>query len=63
MGVLDVTANYMLITVAACEPGYVQEALGHVGTFVGELKEKANCVGARYGVLGTGMDEIGRAHV
>ncbi len=50
------TANYMLITVAACEPGYVEEALGHVGTLVGELKEKANCVGARYGVLGTGMD-------
>ncbi len=25
------TANYMLITVAACEPAYVQEALGHVG--------------------------------
>ena len=50
------TANYMLITVAACEPGYVEEALGHVGTFVGELKEKANCVGARYGVLSTGMD-------
>jgi len=50
------TANYMVITAAACEPGYVQEALGHVGTFVGELKEKANCVGARYGVVGTGMD-------
>jgi len=50
------TANFMLITVAACEPGYVEEALGHVGTFVGELKERANCVGARYGVLSTGMD-------
>jgi len=51
-----VTANYMVITIAACEPGYVEEALGHVGTLVGELKEKASCVGARYGVLGTGMD-------
>lgn len=50
------TANYMMITVAACEPGYVQEALGHVGTLVGELKQRANCVGARYGVFGTGMD-------
>ena len=50
------TANYMVITIAACEPGYVEEALGHVGTLVGELKEKASCVGARYGVLGTGMD-------
>jgi hypothetical protein len=46
----------MMITVAACEPGYVQEALGHVGTLVGELKQRANCVGARYGVVGTGMD-------
>lgn len=50
------TASYMLMTVAACEPAYVEEALGHVGTFVGELKEKANCVGARYGVVGTGTD-------
>ena len=49
-------ANYMVITIAACEPSYTQEALGHVGTFVGELVEKANCVGARYGVVGTGMD-------
>ncbi len=50
------TANYMLTTIAACEPGYVQEALEHVGIFVGELKEKANCVGARYGVVATGTD-------
>jgi hypothetical protein len=49
-------ANYMLMTVAACESSYVKEALGHVGTFIGELKEKANCVGARYGVLATGTD-------
>ncbi len=49
-------ANYTVVTVAACEPSYVQEALGHVGTFVGELMDKANCVGARYGVMGTGMD-------
>lgn len=50
------TANYTLITVAACEPGYVQEALEHVGIMVGELKEKANCVGAGYGVFATGTD-------
>ncbi len=50
------TANYTVVTVAACEPAYVQEALGHVGTFVGELKDKANCVSARYGVIGTGVD-------
>jgi hypothetical protein len=50
------TANYMLVTIAACESGYVEEALGHLGTVVGELKEKANCVGARYGVISTGND-------
>ena len=50
------TANYMLVTVAGCEPGYVQEALGHVGTVVEELKERASCVGARYGVMSTGLD-------
>ncbi len=49
-------ANFMVITIAACEPSYAQEALGHVGTFVGELMDRANCVGARYGVMGTGMD-------
>lgn len=50
------TANYTMITVAACEHAYVQEASGHVSTFVSELKDKANCVGARYGVIGTGVD-------
>ena len=50
------SANYMIVTIGACEQSYVQEALDHVGTFVGELKDKANCVGARYGVIGTGMD-------
>jgi hypothetical protein len=50
------TANYMVVTVAACEHAYAQEAFSHVGTFVGELKDKANCVSARYGVMGTGTD-------
>jgi hypothetical protein len=45
-----------MITVAACEHAYAQEAFGHVGTFVSELKDKANCVSARYGVIGTGVD-------
>jgi len=49
-------ANYMVITIAACEASYAQEALGHVGTFVGELMDRASCVGARYGVMGTGME-------
>jgi len=50
------SAKYMVVTVATCEQNYVKEALDHVGTFVGELKDQANCVGARYGVVGTGMD-------
>ena len=50
------TAKYTVLTVAACEPSYLQEALGHVGTFVGELKEKASCVSARYGVQSTGLE-------
>ncbi len=50
------SANYTMITVAATEPGYSEEALGHVETLVGELKDKANCVSARYGVMGTGME-------
>ena len=50
------TANYMVITVAACEPSYTQEALEDLGPLVGELKEKAGCVGARYGTIATGTD-------
>ena len=50
------TANYTIVTVAACQHAYAQEALGHVGTFVAELMDKASCVGARYGVMGTGAD-------
>lgn len=50
------TANYMMLTIAACEASYLQEAFGHAGKFVGELKEKAGCVGARYGVVATGSD-------
>ncbi len=49
-------ANYTMVTVAGVEPGYSEEALGHLGTLVGELKDRANCVAARYGVIGTGMD-------
>ena len=50
------TANYMVITVATCEHSYIQEALEHLGPLVRELKEKAGCVGARYGSIATGME-------
>ena len=46
----------MVITAAACEPSYVQEALEHLGPLVRDLNEKAGCVGARYGTVATGMD-------
>ena len=50
------TANYTVITVATCEPSYIQEALEHLGPLVRDLKEKAGCVGARYGTVATGAD-------
>lgn len=50
------TANYTVITVAACEPSFIQEALEHLGPVVRDLKEKAGCVGARYGTVATGAD-------
>lgn len=50
------TANYMVITIAACEPSYIQEALENLGPVVRDLKEKAGCVGARYGTVATGAD-------
>jgi len=50
------TANYMIITVAACEPPHVHEALEHLGSLVRDLKEKANCLGARYGIVATGTE-------
>lgn len=50
------SANYTVITAATCEPSHVQETLGHIGTLVSELMDRANCVGARYGVMGTGIN-------
>ena len=50
------TANYFIITTAACEPSYAQEALELLGPLVRDLKERANCVGARYGTIATGSE-------
>ena len=50
------TANYMVITVAACEPSYAREALENLGPLVRELKEKAGCVSARFGTIATGAE-------
>lgn len=46
--------GYTMITVASCEGGYLKQALEHVGTLAGELKEQAGAVAARYGVISTG---------
>ena len=48
------TANYMVITTASGQPSDIQEALEPLGQLVRELKEKAGCVGARYGTIATG---------
>lgn len=50
------TAKYTMLTLASCEPSFSQEALDHIATLVGELKEKAGCIGARFGVAATGSD-------
>lgn len=50
------TAKYTMLTVISCEPSFAQEALGHIGKLVGELKDKAGCIGARFGVAATGSD-------
>jgi len=48
------TAKFMMSTIATCEPTYMEQALKHVGAFVGDLFSKAGSVGARYGVIATG---------
>ena len=48
------TAKYMMSTIAACEPTYIEQALKHVGAVVGDLYSKAGSVGARCGVIATG---------
>ena len=50
--------KYTMMTVAACEPAYVQEALKHVSGFVADLISKAGAVSARYGILATG-EQVG----
>ena len=50
------TANYKVIMVASGQPSDIQEALEELGPLVRELKEKAGCVGARYGTMATGAD-------
>lgn len=48
------SANYMMVTVAACDASYLEQALTHVGAFAADLHSKAGALAARYGVVGTG---------
>ena len=48
--------RYLMGTVAACEPAYLEQALNHVGGFVNDLLSKAGATGARYGVMATGPE-------
>ncbi len=44
--------KYTMVTVAACESAYVQEALKHVSGFVADLISKAGAVSARVAISG-----------
>ena len=46
--------GYTMITVAPCEPGYLNQALQHIGVLAEELKSQAGAQAARYGVISTG---------
>lgn len=45
---------YMMITVAACAPDFLNEALAHTGHLAEELKAGAGAISTRVGVLATG---------
>ena len=46
--------NYMMITVAACTPDFLKDAIGHTNALAEELKAKAGAVTTRVGVISTG---------
>ena len=48
------STNYTMVTVAACEPGFLEQALEHTGGLADELKSSAGALITRYGVLATG---------
>jgi hypothetical protein len=48
------STNYTMITVAACDPGFLDQALKHTGALAEELKSSAGAMITRYGVLSTG---------
>ncbi|MFC6636995.1 hypothetical protein GV827_20815 [Sulfitobacter sp. JBTF-M27] len=46
--------NYTMVTVASCEPSFLNQALKHTGALAEELKASAGAIITRYGVLATG---------
>lgn len=48
------TTKYTMVTVAGCEPSFLNQALKHVGALAEELKASAGATITRYGVLTTG---------
>jgi len=48
------SVNYIMLTVATCDRSYMEQAFKHVAAFVGDLKDKAGALTARYGVIATG---------
>jgi hypothetical protein len=48
------STKYTMVTVAACDPGFLDQALKHTGALAEELKSSAGAMITRYGVLSTG---------
>lgn len=48
------STNYTMVTVAACDPDFLDQALTHTGALAEELKSSAGAMITRYGVLATG---------
>ncbi|MGI9368120.1 MAG: hypothetical protein ACR2O2_04705 [Ruegeria sp.] len=46
--------GYTMITVASCDAGFLQSALGHLAVLSEELKNQAGAAAVRYGVISTG---------
>ena len=48
------STNYTMVTVASCEGGFLDEALGHTGALADELRADAGALITRHGVIATG---------
>lgn len=49
-------ASYTMLTVAACAPDFLNDALGHTAKLAEDLRSDAGAVGTRVGVTVTGSD-------